>query len=251
MPRSRSPNRDKAYNLWIDSNKTKLLKDIAAELGVSETQIRKWKNQDKWDVSKSNVTKQSKSNVTNKKGGQPGNKNAVGNKGNKQASAPKGNLNPIKHGAYQNIYLDYLPDEEKAVYEQMEAAINLESEIKLLRLKITRLLRRDTTFFYDMFGNRHEKEISEENREAGILACMDQLERLIKTQAAVIGDTEKLQLEREKFDFKKYKDEIELQLKREKLELEKAKADTGEGDEFEDDGFIDALKGEVDDIWQK
>lgn len=67
MARARSPNRDKAYKLWIDSGKTKLLKEIAAELNVSETQIRKWKNQDKWEGSKGNVTNQIKSNVTNEK----------------------------------------------------------------------------------------------------------------------------------------------------------------------------------------
>ena len=67
MARARSPNRDKAYKLWIDSGKTKLLKEIAAELNVSETQIRKWKNQDKWEESKGNVTNQIKSNDTNEK----------------------------------------------------------------------------------------------------------------------------------------------------------------------------------------
>lgn len=67
MARARSPNRDKAYKLWIDSGKTKLLKEIAAELNVSETQIRKWKNQDKWEESNGNVTNQIKSNVTNEK----------------------------------------------------------------------------------------------------------------------------------------------------------------------------------------
>lgn len=51
MPRQRSPNRDKAYQLWRESDRTILLKDIAAQLGVSESQIRKWKNQDKWEQS--------------------------------------------------------------------------------------------------------------------------------------------------------------------------------------------------------
>lgn len=247
MPRARSPNRDTAYNLWIDSNKTKLLKDIANELGVSGTQIRKWKNQDKWDKTKSNVTKQPESNVTNKKGGQIGNKNAAGNSGGR---APRGNLNPIKHGAYQNIYLEFLPDDEKTVYEQMEAAINLESEIKLLRLKITRLLSRGKTFFYDMFGKKHDKLISEENRENGILACMDQLERLIKTQATITGDTEKLFFEKEKFDFKKFKDEVDLEIKLARLELDKAKANMDDEEEIENDGFFDALSGEVDGVWK-
>ena len=49
MARPRSPNRDKACELWLKSGKKRQLKDIAAELGVSEEQIRKWKNQDQWD----------------------------------------------------------------------------------------------------------------------------------------------------------------------------------------------------------
>ena len=75
MPRARSPKRDEAYKIWIDSCGKKKLKDIASDLGVSETQIRKWKNLDKWN---SNVTNQSKGNVTKRKrGGQPGNHNVI------------------------------------------------------------------------------------------------------------------------------------------------------------------------------
>ena len=77
MPRARSPKRDEAYRIWLSSGKEKTLKEIASELGVSETQVRKWKNQDKWNSNvtnpngnvtnpKSNVTN-SKSNVTNQK----------------------------------------------------------------------------------------------------------------------------------------------------------------------------------------
>ena len=61
MPRQRSPKRDLAYQLWLDSKKKKKLKEIAEELEVSESQIRRWKNLDKWN---DNVTNP-KSNVTN------------------------------------------------------------------------------------------------------------------------------------------------------------------------------------------
>jgi phage terminase small subunit len=68
MARARSPDRDKAFNIWLDSKGEILLKDIANQLGVSDGQIRKWKNLDKWhDKLKGNVTNekvQSKSNVT-------------------------------------------------------------------------------------------------------------------------------------------------------------------------------------------
>jgi len=73
MPRARSPKRDEAYRIWLDSGGKKKLKDIASDLGVSETQIRKWKNLDQWN---GNVTNQSKGNVTKRKrGGQPSNHN--------------------------------------------------------------------------------------------------------------------------------------------------------------------------------
>lgn len=49
MARPRSPNRDKAFQLWENSGRKRKLKDIAEKLGVSEEQVRKWKNQDKWD----------------------------------------------------------------------------------------------------------------------------------------------------------------------------------------------------------
>lgn len=64
MPRQRSPNRDKAYQLWQESGGSLLLKDIAAQLGVSESQIRKWKNQDKWEQSGMVTLPNTKSNVT-------------------------------------------------------------------------------------------------------------------------------------------------------------------------------------------
>ena len=60
MPRARSPERDLAYQLWLDSGKKKKLKEIAEELGVPEGQVRKWKNLDKWDA---DVPKKTKGNV--------------------------------------------------------------------------------------------------------------------------------------------------------------------------------------------
>ena len=49
MPKPRNPNRDKALKLWTDSGGKRPLKDIAEELGVTSSTVRKWKSQDKWD----------------------------------------------------------------------------------------------------------------------------------------------------------------------------------------------------------
>lgn len=109
MPRQRSPKRDLAYRLWLESDKKRKLKDIAAELEVSESQVRKWKNQDNW---KGNVTNKTKGNVTKRRGGQPGNKNAVGGAG---GAAPLNNNNAEKFGFFRK----HLPEETVSIIEEM------------------------------------------------------------------------------------------------------------------------------------
>ena len=67
MARVRSPNRDKAFEIYKLNNGEILLKDIATQLGVKDTQIRKWKSQDKWEEKIKGTLPKNKRNVTNKK----------------------------------------------------------------------------------------------------------------------------------------------------------------------------------------
>ena len=140
MPRPRSPNRDKAFELWKESGKNRTLKEIAQELGVSESQVRKWKNLDKWDEAQAlpNITKsigneaESKGNVTieektpkRKRGGQ------------------KGNQNRYVHGLYANPTMDMIPQEELNRLSQMNfdnPAEPLIDEIMLLTSRERQLL---------------------------------------------------------------------------------------------------------------
>ncbi|MGH2222549.1 phage terminase small subunit [Enterococcus faecalis] len=144
MARKRDPRRDKAKKIWLESNGEKQLKAIASELNVSDSQIRKWKSIDKWSAElKGNVTN-SKSNVTNKGGAPPGNKNAIGNKGNKNASAPKQNKNAVKTGEFETIFADLLSDEEKDIYSTVndDPFFVLEEEIRILKIRQYRMLKR-------------------------------------------------------------------------------------------------------------
>ncbi len=140
MPRARSPNRDKAFELWKESGKSRTLKEIAQELGVSESQVRKWKNLDKWDEAQAlpNITKsigneaESKGNVTieektpkRKRGGQ------------------KGNQNRYVHGLYANPTMDMIPQEELNRLSQMNfdnPAELLIDEIMLLTVRERQLM---------------------------------------------------------------------------------------------------------------
>ena len=120
MARKRNPNRDEAKKKWLASFGTITTKQLAAEAGVSESRVRKWKSEDNW---KEALAKQRR-----KRGGQPGNKNAVG------GGAPYGNKNAETHGAYSSIHLADLAPEERAYIE----SITLDTSENLLQLLIAK-----------------------------------------------------------------------------------------------------------------
>lgn len=119
MPRARSPNRDKAFELWLESGKSRTIKNISEELGVSENQVRKWKNQDNWEnrealpnVTKSNGnTIQTNGNITNQS--KPAKRKRGGQKGNK---------NRYEHGLYANPTMDMIPRQELERLQRMDFA---------------------------------------------------------------------------------------------------------------------------------
>lgn len=123
MARERSPLRKKALRIWLKSRKTKKLVDIAAELGVSDGLIRKWKMQDKWDDEP----------LSRPRGAPAGNQNAIGNRGGPGAAT--GNVYAYKNG----FYTDYLPDEVKNIVSEIEDMDPLEFQwqnILILQAKI-------------------------------------------------------------------------------------------------------------------
>ena len=143
MPRARSPNREFAFQLWAESGGKRKLTDIAAEIGVTPEQVRKWKSADAWEKRTLPI---GKGNVTNrvpkrKRGGQPQNRNAVGNAG---GSAPVQNSNARIHGGYSPVYWDTLTDEEKALLdtEKPDSETLLREEIDLLSIRERRIMAR-------------------------------------------------------------------------------------------------------------
>lgn len=150
MPRARSPDRDRAKQLWLESGKKRMLKEIAAELGVSETQVRKWKSQDRWDDGgKGTLPKEPihrKGNVTKRPRGAPkGNRNAVGNHG----GAPKGNTNSMKHGAYRQIFEGILPEGAHEFAESMSF-----DQTDLIRQEIATLTTRERYLMQEIVNLR-------------------------------------------------------------------------------------------------
>lgn len=105
MSREPSPKRFQALRIWLQSKREKKLKEIAEEIGVSDSQVRKWKCVDKWDEIPDTAPK---------RGAPYRNRNAIGNKG---GGAPPGNSNAVKHGLNRK----WLPDDDnyQQIYEDV------------------------------------------------------------------------------------------------------------------------------------
>lgn len=104
MGKSRSPNRDKAFEIYKNNNGNIAPREIAKMLDESASNISSWKNQDKW-----------------------GEKLDVGKAGKKRG-AQKGNLNNLRHGMYcgakrfnsQEFFKKYLPKVKENIIKDIE-----------------------------------------------------------------------------------------------------------------------------------
>ncbi|MBU8608033.1 phage terminase small subunit [Bacillus pumilus] len=208
MARPRNPKRDQAFQLWKESNGTRLLKDIAEELECSQSLIRKWKNQDSWDEKlNGNVTKpkeKTNGNVTKRPGAPKGSKNAKGNKGGKAppgnqnakgntGGAPKGNRNSVRTGEYESIMFDYMDDTEKELFEQIETdpLYQIELTIRELSIRERRMMHRIMKYENGLTDNqrrvlqqlRKTKDVAPSTNENGVVKYVPIInERLVVTE---------------------------------------------------------------------
>ncbi|MGQ7875690.1 MULTISPECIES: phage terminase small subunit [Bacillus] len=144
MARQRSPDRNKAYEIFKEHNGDITNRKIAellstSEKTVSEKTVGGWKSKDGWidklngvlhknerstpkkdaeySKKKPGAPKGNKNAINNRGGAKKGNKNAVGNSG---GSAPLRNGNAATHGLYRK----YLPQEIFDLKEELIEAIN-------------------------------------------------------------------------------------------------------------------------------
>ena len=240
MARVRSPNRDKAKKLYIESNGTMKLTDIAAELNLSDSQIRKWKSQDKWDQELKVTLPKNKGNVTFKRGGQPNNKNAIGNNG----GAPKENKNAETHGFFSkflpkdtlNIINEMDEDPSKILWQNIQiqyAAIVRAQNIMLVESKddITKELSGETN------GDTSSSE------RYTIQFAWDKQASFLKAQSRAMAE---LRLLIKQFE-STANDEQKTKIAKMKAELNKINGSDDEN--IEDDGFIEALNGRASEVW--
>ncbi|PFS93043.1 Uncharacterized protein YjcR [Bacillus sp. 5mfcol3.1] len=144
MARQRSPDRNKAYEIFKEHKGDITNRKIAellstSEKTVSEKTVGGWKSKDGWIDKLNGVlhknersTPKKDTEYSKKKPGAPkGNKNAINNrggakKGNKNAVGNSGGAAPLRNGnaATHGLYRKYLPQELYDLKEELEEAIN-------------------------------------------------------------------------------------------------------------------------------
>lgn len=120
MSRPRSPNRDKAYEIYVKFNGKITSKEIAALLNENENNINCWRTMDKWKKK------------FNKVGAPYGNKNALGNRG----GAPKGNVNSFKYGNYSQR----IPLAVKNIMEELDTEDPIEKLWRSICIQEARII---------------------------------------------------------------------------------------------------------------
>lgn len=204
MGKTRSPNRDKAYEIYKKHDGRINPKAIAELLGEKAVNIYSWKKNDEWDVQ-----------LKGKVGAPKGNKNAIGNKG----GAPIANENALKNGKYRK----YIPKTEMQVINDFKK--KGATPIDLLRENIYIAQARLVSMMDIPDGNivktqgkgikeyitEHEQYIDKTREFSSLL---NRITKLIKEYEALTGEKYDLELE-------------EKRMKIEKLKVEVAKADKG------------------------
>lgn len=137
MARAPDPKAAQAKEMFLAGRK---LIEIAEALDVPEGTVRSWKNRYGWDSNANATLQKPKRNVAKKRGGQPGNKNAVGHGG----TGPPGNKNAVTTGEFETLLFDCLEPEERSLADAVPADKEqlLLQEIRLLTVREYRMLRR-------------------------------------------------------------------------------------------------------------
>lgn len=158
MPRERSPNRDKAFEIYLQNNGNITNREIARQLGLSEKTVGGWKSKDRWDEqlngAKKRSTPKKERSTPNKPGAPIGNQNAMGNKGgappgnqnavgNSGGGAPFGNLNAEIHG----FFTKHLPPEVLKVALEVMSTEPLGMLWQNIILKYSAIIRAQTIMF--------------------------------------------------------------------------------------------------------
>lgn len=298
MPRQKSEKRERAFQIWWESGGKTRLKDIAADLDIGETQVRKWKCQDKWGervkVTLPNPKPRMKGNVTKTRG--PKRERHIASRRVGEDDTRSLDLTPKQVIFVAEYLIDFNATRAAmaAGYSKKTAAQlgyqllhkpSIQAEIKRqtalvmehlgitsqrVLLEYLKVAFADITNFVEFgqkevqvmgaFGPVKDEEGTPLTKTVSYVSFKESAEvdgtliSEVKQGKEGIGiklhDKMKALEKLEKYldllpdRHKRMIEEAKLELEREQL-----KAKLGDDDSAEDDGFLEALKGEASEVW--
>lgn len=230
MARVRSPNRDKAFEIYKEYSGNITNREIANILGEDEKVIAVWKSRDKWN-NNINVVQQLNESCTTKEN-EKGKTQKVSKKAKSRLTkdsyplqARPGNKNAVTTGEFETIFFDTLEEDELELVDNIsfEKMKLLKQEIQLLTVRERRMLKRiedlkqsqEVVIDAETHGTQGDSEVSLVNYESKLNKIQNIEEALTRVQDKKQKAIDTLH----KFEM----DELKANIDKEKLELEKYK----------------------------
>lgn len=266
-------NRDRARLIYLRSGCKKSLQKISDELDVPLATVKTWKRRDRWDdderaaikenadsaICESESQNESGNESENgtppkrKRGGQPGNRHAVGNRG----GAPAGNHNAFKTGEYARLLFSDMTDEERALIASIpdgtvdlmrrDLALLCVREKRMLEIIIRLKAQSQNDMVYSEVTSHHSvhtrsgHQDTTDTTDTTITPAIDRihdfeesLTRLRREKQRIINSINDYDLNKSRLDINKSLAEIN----KSRLDMEIARHKREYGDEDEDGGEL-------------
>ncbi len=224
MPRKLDVRVDQAKQMFLHGMK---LVEIASQLNLPEGTVRRWKCTYKWDNERS---KKKNERSKRKRGGQPNNKNALGNDG----GAPLGNKNAEKYGFFSK----YLPDETREIFYSIEDADPLDLLWHQIQIAYAAIIRAQRiAYVKDQQDKTIEKVEEKDGNVIGkrweVQQAWDKQNNFLKAQARAQGELRSMIKQYDEMLHKNW--ELATEEQRTRIEAMKQKS---MGMDDEDDGVV-------------
>lgn len=252
MARAPDPRIEKAKSMYLEGMR---LVEIASQLNLPEGTVRRWKSTHKWENERSD--KKSERSEKRKRGAQPGNKNSSG--------GPPGNKKAVTTGEFETLLFDCLDPEEQRLAQAApeDKQKLLMQEIQLLTVRERRMLHRIEALRKageePVKDNRYGIEIPPGMTVTGYKAGIEKGKISdLGEYEGVLGQIQNIEAALTRVQGRKQAaidalhrygvDDARLEIEMMKLDLAALKLG-GQETEVEDDGFIDALNAEANNVW--
>lgn len=231
MARAPDPRINQAKAMYLKGMK---LVEIASQLSIPEGTVRRWKCTHKWDDERSDK----KANVRKrKKGGQPRNKNAIGNDG---GGAPEQNKNAEKYGFFSK----YLPDETREIFSAIEQADPLDLLWHQIQIAYAAIVRAQRIAYVKDQDDKTIEKIEEKvgnviGEKWEVQQAWDKQNEFLKAQARAQGELRAMIKQYDEMLHKNWDLSTEEQQARiEQIRANTARMSGGDGDE---DGGVEIV----------